>query len=318
MRGYNFNKNLKGYQGIIDFFKKIEDQTELIGKILILPDNYEEYIDKEKTKWLTKPVYGYKNDIYDKVYTKTEYQNYLKKMELEKIRKEQKQQKINENETKMVEEIKKKYGNRFRDEKWIIDNIGEYYTYEIILPYFWTIIGDNYIRLKNGNIRLQKDIQDQIKQINKKELGIGISGTQFLGRRFCYNGKSHCIEFERPYLTKKEEKKFEDFKTEINYGIYGIYKGDELFYIGSTMRDFSLRFNEHLENIKNHSNELALYSLISINDDIGFAPLINVKDLKSDRKIERHDLECMELALIHLYQPKGNMAGRICDVNFKE
>ena len=23
MRGYNFNKNLKGYQGIIDFFKKI-------------------------------------------------------------------------------------------------------------------------------------------------------------------------------------------------------------------------------------------------------------------------------------------------------
>jgi aminopeptidase len=28
---------------------------------------------KEKTKWLTKPVYGYKNDIYDKVYTKTEY-----------------------------------------------------------------------------------------------------------------------------------------------------------------------------------------------------------------------------------------------------
>jgi hypothetical protein len=58
----------------------------------------------------------------------------------------------------MVEEIKKKYGNKFRDEKWIIDNIGEYYTYEIILPYFWTIIGDNYIRLKNGNIRLQKDI----------------------------------------------------------------------------------------------------------------------------------------------------------------
>jgi len=84
------------------------------------------------------------------------------------------------------------------------------------------------------------------------------------------------------------------------------------------MRDFNIRFKEHLEKIKIKSNELHLYSLINQEDDISFSPLIYIKDLKTETKITRRDLECMELALIHLYKPKGNLAGNTCKFRFKE
>ena len=319
MREYGFNKNIQGYKHLIKIFQDLDNVIEIIQGNLILPDNYQDYISNEDIKFLVKPFYDYRNKLFIKTYTRTEYNNYLKELKEKELQRKKKEEQISNSEKELLLQIQKKYQNKFRNNNWILNNIGEYYTEEQILPLFWTIIGDNYIKLPNGNIRLQKDIQDKIEEIDKRKLNINISGSQFLGRRFIVNGRSRGIEFGNPYIIKEEkvvEKILEDVQS--NGGIYAIYKNDELFYIGSTMRDFSIRFKEHLEKIKIKSNELHLYSLINQEDDISFSPLIYIKDLKIETKITRRDLECMELALIHLYKPKGNLAGNTCKFRFKE
>ena len=115
---------------------------------------------------------------------------------------------------------------------------------------------------------------------------------------------------------KKEQKRIERQQNErINEimnegGIYGIYENNELVYIGMTMRNFQIRWNEHLENIKEQTNELPLYRLINPDNQITFKILLNKKYMFSNSEITRRDLEAMEFALIQEHKPKYNFSGR--------
>lgn len=164
-------------------------------------------------------------------------------------------------------------GRKYRDKEWIDKNIGEYCTWDNAIEYFWTIIEDEYYQFWNGEIILTKKKLDEIRSIGEDV--VGLKGTTFLGRTFKYQGRySHKIN-----LTKEFKKKIE---KPTSYGIYGIYKGDCLIYIGSTMRNFSERFKEHIERIEKKSNDLYVYSLLNNEDDIRFKILIDAATLKTN------------------------------------
>lgn len=98
-------------------------------------------------------------------------------------------------------------------------------------------------------------------------------------------------------------------------GIYGIYEDNQLVYIGYTMRSFDIRWQEHRRGIAQQSDKLWLYKLINKKNKIDFRVLLDVTELKYNRKITKHDLEMMELALIHVFKPKYNFAGKTIEYN---
>lgn len=103
-------------------------------------------------------------------------------------------------------------------------------------------------------------------------------------------------------------------KQDSGSGIYGIYCDDELIYIGKTS-NFHKRFMQHQYNITHKTNEY-LYNLINrrmsdFDANIRFVPLVVIEKMNTTLKISERDLSMMELALITLYQPQGNIAGRL-------
>lgn len=44
-------------------------------------------------------------------------------------------------------------------------------------------------------------------------------------------------------------------------------------------------------------------------DKVEFGSLVDVSKLQVDGELSERDIKCMELALIDLYKPKGNLAG---------
>lgn len=117
---------------------------------------------------------------------------------------------------------------------------------------------------------------------------------------------------------KEKKEQIEKQQNEImnEGGIYGIYENNELVYIGMTMRNFQIRWNEHLENIKEQTNKLPLYRLINPNNQITFKILLNKKYMFSNSEITRRDLEAMEFALIQEHKPKYNFSGRTQEYRF--
>lgn len=115
-------------------------------------------------------------------------------------------------------------------------------------------------------------------------------------------------------IERKKDKKINEIMTE--GGIYGIYENNELVYIGMTMRNFQIRWNEHLENIKEQTDKLPLYRLIDPNNQITFKILLNKKYMFSNSEITRRDLEAMEFALIQEHKPKYNFSGRVQEYIF--
>lgn len=234
MRDYGFNQ-VQGYDKLIKIFQILDNEIEIINNILILPDNYKELIG-DLQSGLNKEFYKYKSKLYRGAMTKNEYNEW--QQQLKKKKELEQQKKLIE--IKKQEELKEKIkelckGKVYRDKKWIDQNIGEYYTWDIALEYFWTIIGNEYCQNWNGDIILTQNKLNEIRNI--KENIVDLKGTTFLGRKFKYKGKySHSID-----TTKfKQEVK----KDVISYGVYGMYQNDRLIYIGSTMRNFEDRFNE--------------------------------------------------------------------------
>ena len=94
---------------------------------------------------------------------------------------------------------------------------------------------------------------------------------------------------------------FNQLKDEINLnrGVYGVYKGDKLVYIGSTNRSFDERWSEHLEAGKfNEEYEMRpLYTNYAILEDLGMSAL-------ADR-----ELRLIEFMLIRQYKPELNIEG---------
>lgn len=308
MRNYGFNTTIKNYDKLVKIFAILDDKIEIDeDKTLILPDNYKELIGNLQS-YLSKDFYKYQSKIFNKAKTRSEYDKELeeKKRVLEEEKRKKEKELIRQKELK--EKIKKLcQGMQYRDKEWIEKHIGIYYTWDNALEYFWTIIGDNYFQKWNGEILLTKETFDKIQKINDSI--VGLRGRTFLSRKFKVKGYSHSISFDQ--FMKKETVK------PTSYGVYGIYKDGALMYIGSTMRDFQVRFEEHIQNIEMKNNELYIYSLLD-DGDISFKKLIDVATLKTNSQITRRDVESMELGLIALYAPPGNVAGKCSEFKYKE
>ena len=119
---------------------------------------------------------------------------------------------------------------------------------------------------------------------------------------------------ERRKLLERQSKK--NVSQVCNGGVYGVYRNRQLIYIGSTI-DFNKRWNEHKRNIKNKDYKLYFYKLIKPEDNIEFKILIDGSKLKADKTLTATDLKTMELALITLSQPIGNIAGRLQPFRYK-
>ena len=119
---------------------------------------------------------------------------------------------------------------------------------------------------------------------------------------------------ERRKLLERQSKK--NVSQVCNGGVYGVYRNGQLIYIGSTI-DFNKRWNEHKRNIKNKDYKLYFYKLIKPEDNIEFKILIDGSKLKADKTLTATDLKTMELALITLAQPIGNIAGRLQPFRYK-
>ena len=127
-------------------------------------------------------------------------------------------------------------------------------------------------------------------------------------------------KYNEEYKKKELKKQYEVRKLEvIGRGIYGIYCGEELIYIGQS-NNIHNRSIQHRLNIINHENSY-LYNLINeriseCDVDVCIKPLIVIEKMKVNKEITKRDLKAMELALIDLYKPIGNIEGRIKDYSF--
>lgn len=117
-------------------------------------------------------------------------------------------------------------------------------------------------------------------------------------------------------ISKKSTQNPNQNKHDDDYGIYGIYFGSELVYIGMTERSFTQRWGEHLAAIMSGTdNSLYMYTQISAYDihKLSFKVLINAKEVNehTDRpgQVTRMTLKDWEYALIKMYQPRFNYMG---------
>lgn len=166
------------------------------------------------------------------------------------------------------------------------------------IAYFWSLIGNNYKKVNwKGDIRIQREIYKEVEKVKSNNL-IKISGKEFLQTEFLVDRYKHKIV--GTYIDADND-----------FGIYGIYKNGKLIYIGKTSKSFKERFNQHRRSIKNKDrDDMKLYSLIEDGDDIQFKPLISANDLMIEKgDLTERDLEAMELALIHVRKPIGNLQG---------
>lgn len=303
MREYGFSKSLYGYNKLIEIFELLDDKIKIgPNRELILPNNYEEIIGNRNIG-LTKKFYTYKNNVFNcnKVFTELEYQNYLiqEKEALLKAQKEREErQKKEQAELDKLENYKKQFGDKWRSDEWIVKNIGKYATPSPFYSYYWSLIGDNY-KKKGKNIFIPTDLYLKI-----------ISNNEFsLSGRSCLSRTIYGVNIYPDNTVIQED---------IHYGVYGIFKDGELIYVGSTLRDFSTRFNEHKLNINMRSKELYVYSLLKETDNIEFKVMIDASELKTNSVLTRRDVEAMELGLIALYHPIGNVAGNKSVFKFRE
>lgn len=309
MRDYGFNPDVGGYKKLIEIFEILDDKIEIIDRELILPDNYEDYIGNRQFG-LAKKFYSYKNNLFNRAYTLSEYKEkerrYQEKLEQQKKKQEALQlEKIQVR--KQLDKIKKGYGSQWKNAIWIVDNIGIYREFEAEMEYYWTLIGDRFIKRQSGSIELLPGVYEEIQNLPKM---FPLSGRNFLSRKFKNKFGHTCgIIKGKGFAPKKEAS---------SYGVYALYVNNELFYIGSTMRDFDIRFKEHAENIKNNSRELYVYSLIKPGDQIECGILIDAAKLNTNSVLTRRDIESMELGLISLYKPKGNLAGNTHEYKYRE
>lgn len=157
---------------------------------------------------------------------------------------------------------------------------------------------------------IPNDIYSQVSQLTK-----GKFSKPFWRYKSRY---IFCSEKEFANIQSKWKKLSAPKGVEKRSGIYGIYKDDKLVYIGYTSRDFQDRFKEHRNIIygkEEAPKNMKLYSIIHKGENLCMKELICKNDVKCEDLTER-DLKAMELALITLYQPEGNLQGVTMNYKF--
>lgn len=289
-RGFNSVQNWQYLEDIWD----IMEEKYVLGKdeegYLIFDDKGKEDKDiLELNKKLSKKFYQFEQSYQGQNKFKFKWNSWV---EQKKKETEREKKKLEEKELKrqqLIEKYKREYD--FRDLNWIETNIGKYYAADLSTEIYWTIIGDQWFK-KGKNIYITIEKANELRALKIDGL---IRGESFLNRQFKRNGYAQRIYVGTPQVS--------------NWGVYGIWVNDELFYIGSTMRDFKVRFDEHRENLRTRRGELYIYSQIKDEDKVEFGSLVDVSKLQVDGELSERDIKCMELALIDLYKPKGNLAG---------
>jgi hypothetical protein len=130
-------------------------------------------------------------------------------------------------------------------------------------------------------------------------------------------------EFSKIAFKNGEKEKDNDNNWKNKSGIYGIFEGNKILYIGKTTRSFEKRFQEHLKGVRDTDADKRLYKVLQekLKDgkDIYFMPLVIIENLqmKNKRTINDKELKCMELSLITALKPECNIEGTIMPYNFR-
>ena len=169
-------------------------------------------------------------------------------------------------------------------------------------------------------------VEEIYKDLDKNRSKYNINKTCLLtskGTCNTYLDKIKEEEEEKKINKKRKKSKVKEKSLEQKAGIYGIYIENELVYIGKTMRSFKARFNEHRNNYSTEGQYI--YNLLreakKQNKEIIMRPLIILEDLEiqnSHFNFNNRDLSNMELALITIFQPRGNIEGRLKPYHFQE
>lgn len=90
-------------------------------------------------------------------------------------------------------------------------------------------------------------------------------------------------------------------KKNNQYGVYGIYYNGELYYIGTTMRNFTIRWSEHKTHIKHKDKGSQKFHLFM--DDINKVEFRILADMSGKTAEE---IKVKEIELIRELNPKFN------------
>lgn len=155
-------------------------------------------------------------------------------------------------------------------------------------------------------------IEDQ-KKLSKQYWTYKQNQFRWIGTKSEFDAMVKAEEAQK----KKAFSKRKNYTTSIEEGgVYGVYRNGELIYIGSTT-NFDKRWGEHKRYMKNRDYKLYFYKLFEPGDRVEFKVLIDGSKLEADRMITTTDLKTMEYALITVFNPIGNIAGRVQPFRYK-
>lgn len=125
-------------------------------------------------------------------------------------------------------------------------------------------------------------------------------------------------------ITKEANEPEEEIQLETNVeqeilsksGIYGIFYKTKLLYIGHTDTSFRTAFNAHRAKSKRGEqtvlNKILAKYITDEREFLNFKPLIIYDNIKlGNKSLSQRDKGMMVLGLITLYQPVGNIRGRV-------
>lgn len=151
---------------------------------------------------------------------------------------------------------------------------------------------------------------------NKYDL---LAFLQCSGRRYKTAIKSLYLNTTQPIPTEEEINHLIEIMEPVpeKYllscsGIYGIFKNNEIVYIGKTTRPFITRFLEHYECLEREEKKNKfIYKMLRKWKEEGYQiqakPLICLENLKTRKSV---NLGSIELGLIELYKPILNIEGK--------
>ena len=193
-------------------------------------------------------------------------------------------------------------------------------TYEEVNQYLGRIIRkDTYLfmmRMING-----EDYATIRADLDANREKYGIKDTIDLAKEAtCFDYIRKLSEVYGPMNKEEDEESTEDWWN--HKGIYGICADDKIIYVGSTTQSFKEIYKRHLTAFKHpKKDEQYLYRVMRNKKEVGcYIHLICLVDfdelkLKNGQELRDRDINAMVLALIKVYNPVGNVCGRLVPFN---
>lgn len=173
----------------------------------------------------------------------------------------------------------------------------------------WDLIQDNYTLIEQGHLIY---LEPSLYWTIYKKLDCG---KNIIKLTIPYHLGKDNYHFCQPQFY------FEDHEFTDDYGIYGLYHGDDLIYIGLTKQGFDKRWEQHKDGLDNGAPQ-KLYTFGLRSNDVEMRPLIRAQDIKElmpkeVKQVSMQVLEFMEYALLKVLRPIGNVQGVSTSYDFK-